>query len=29
LAEELRIVAHDPVFEQTLISAQRLAGGAH
>jgi glucose-6-phosphate dehydrogenase assembly protein OpcA len=25
LAEELRIVGHDPVFEQTLASAQRLA----
>jgi glucose-6-phosphate dehydrogenase assembly protein OpcA len=27
LAEELRIVGHDPIFEQTLISAQRLADG--
>jgi hypothetical protein len=28
LAEELRIVGHDPVFEQTLASAHRLAEGA-
>ena len=27
IAEELRIVDRDPVFEKTLASAQRLAGG--
>ncbi len=27
MAEELRIVGVDPVFERTLASAQRLAGG--
>jgi glucose-6-phosphate dehydrogenase assembly protein OpcA len=27
ITEELRIVDHDPVFEKTLASAQRLAGG--